>query len=160
MSSLEETKNNIMSESSMRCPKCKSTQLHIDKRGFKAGRALAGGVLTGNIIGAVASGGIGMNKVEFTCLRCGHTFGVKDVEHYTETPYEEDVRVVERDEGSNKLYRCDCGRECSIPYGSHHCPTCGRYLSERHIIVLDKKGGCLAFCIAFVIISSVIHILL
>lgn len=55
------------------CPKCGSTSLSANKKGFSAGKAAAGIFLTGGLAGAVA-GGIGANKVEVTCLNCGHKF--------------------------------------------------------------------------------------
>ena len=54
------------------CPKCHSTNLHIDKKGFSGGKALAG-VITFGMIGALA-GTIGSNNIEITCLNCGHKF--------------------------------------------------------------------------------------
>lgn len=55
------------------CPKCGSTSLSANRKGFGAGKAAAGMFLTGSLAGAVA-GGIGANKVEITCLNCGHKF--------------------------------------------------------------------------------------
>ena len=55
------------------CPKCGSTSLSANKKGFGAGKAAAGMFLTGNLAGAVA-GGIGANKVTVTCLNCGYKF--------------------------------------------------------------------------------------
>lgn len=54
------------------CPKCGSTSISTQKRGFKWGRAIAGAALTGFIdIGAVA-GAAGSNKMINVCQRCGH----------------------------------------------------------------------------------------
>ncbi len=55
------------------CPKCGSTSLSANKKGFGVGKAVAGMFLTGGLAGAVA-GGIGANKIEVTCLNCGHKF--------------------------------------------------------------------------------------
>nr|WP_325298434.1 hypothetical protein [uncultured Dysosmobacter sp.] len=55
------------------CPKCGSTSLSANKKGFSAGKAAAGMFLSSSLAGAVA-GGIGSNKVEITCLNCGHKF--------------------------------------------------------------------------------------
>lgn len=55
------------------CPKCGSTSLASSKKGFSAGKAAAGVLLAGGLAGAVA-GGLGANKVEVTCLNCGHKF--------------------------------------------------------------------------------------
>lgn len=52
------------------CPKCYSTQVSANKRGFKMGRAVVAGTLT---LGAgLLAGAAGKNKIEITCLKCGH----------------------------------------------------------------------------------------
>ena len=53
-----------------RCPKCGSASISADKKGFSAGKAAAGVILAGPI--GIAAGGIGANKVQITCLNCGH----------------------------------------------------------------------------------------
>ena len=53
----------------VKCPKCGSTQISANKKGFNTGRAIAGGLLTGNIWVAAASGGIGMNAHAVTSGR-------------------------------------------------------------------------------------------
>jgi len=54
------------------CPKCYSTSLSANKKGFGVGKAILGVALTGGI--GLAAGGIGANKVRVTCLNCGHQF--------------------------------------------------------------------------------------
>ena len=46
------------------CPKCKSTSLSAEKRGFKLGRALL----------FAPAGFIGRKKMELHCLKCGNKF--------------------------------------------------------------------------------------
>lgn len=60
------------------CPKCGSTQLTANKKGFSLGKAIAGGILLVPVAG-VATGMIGKNKIIITCLSCGKQFkpGVK-----------------------------------------------------------------------------------
>lgn len=55
------------------CPKCSSTQLSANKKGFSLGKALIGGVVLVPIAG-VATGLIGKNKIIITCLSCGKQF--------------------------------------------------------------------------------------
>lgn len=55
------------------CPKCGSTSLSANKKGFGAGKAVAGALLTTNLLG-LAAGGIGSRKLYVTCLNCGYTF--------------------------------------------------------------------------------------
>lgn len=56
------------------CPKCGSTQLTANKKGYSLGKAIAGGVLTLTPIVGVATGLIGKNKIIITCLNCGKQF--------------------------------------------------------------------------------------
>ena len=57
-------------EDALRCPKCNSTQLSADKKGFGLGKALVGGVLTGGV--GLLAGFLGSKKVLVTCLKCGN----------------------------------------------------------------------------------------
>ena len=54
----------------IRCKKCGSNQLTANKKGFGAGKALTGALLTGGI--GLLGGFIGSRKVKITCLACGH----------------------------------------------------------------------------------------
>lgn len=56
------------------CPKCGSTQLTANKKGYSLGKAIAGGVITLTPIVGVATGLIGKNKIIITCLNCGKQF--------------------------------------------------------------------------------------
>lgn len=58
--------------SEIKCPKCGSTQLTTDKKGFSGKKAVAGAVLTGGI--GLLAGTIGSNKIIITCLKCGNQF--------------------------------------------------------------------------------------
>ena len=60
-------------DDTVRCPKCGSSQLTANKKGFSLGKAVAGGVLLVPIAG-VATGMIGKNKIIVTCLNCGKQF--------------------------------------------------------------------------------------
>lgn len=54
------------------CPKCYSTSLSANKKGFGVGKAIVGAALTGGI--GLVAGNIGAKKVRLTCLKCGHQF--------------------------------------------------------------------------------------
>lgn len=54
------------------CPKCGSTQITAEKKGFSGGKAAAGAVLTGGI--GLLAGTIGSNDIIITCLACGNQF--------------------------------------------------------------------------------------
>ena len=61
-------------EKSVCCPKCGSTQLTTNKKGYSLGKAIAGGVITLTPIVGIATGLIGKNKIIITCLNCGKQF--------------------------------------------------------------------------------------
>ena len=50
------------------CPKCYSTSLSANKKGFSLGKAAAGMLIAGGPL----LGAIGKNKIEITCLKCGY----------------------------------------------------------------------------------------
>lgn len=52
------------------CPRCGSTQLSANKKGFGIGKAATGGLLLGPV--GLLGGFLGSNKVIITCLKCGH----------------------------------------------------------------------------------------
>jgi ribosomal protein S27E len=59
-----------MSEDVIKCPKCGSTQLSADKKGFGLGKAIGGGLLLGPV--GLLGGLVGSKKVMITCLKCGN----------------------------------------------------------------------------------------
>ncbi|WP_018306345.1 hypothetical protein [Desulfitobacterium hafniense] len=54
------------------CPKCLSTSISANKKGFGIGKAVAGAWAAGPI--GLVAGNIGAKKVRITCLKCGHEF--------------------------------------------------------------------------------------
>lgn len=56
----------------IQCPKCKSTQIMANQKGFSGGKAIAGAVLTGGV--GLLAGNIGSKKIVITCLNCGKSF--------------------------------------------------------------------------------------
>lgn len=54
------------------CPKCGSTSLSANKKGFSLGKAAVGAFVAGPI--GLVGGTMGANKVEVTCLNCGYKF--------------------------------------------------------------------------------------
>ncbi len=55
------------------CPKCGSTSLSGNKKGFGIGKAVAGTFTPLGLFGLMV-GNIGAKKVRVTCLKCGHQF--------------------------------------------------------------------------------------
>ena len=58
------------------CPKCLSTKVHTEQKGFSGGKAFVGAVTLGAL--GVLAGTIGSDKVNITCLKCGHKFKAGD----------------------------------------------------------------------------------
>ena len=52
----------------LKCPRCGSTQIHVDKRGFDAGSACCGAIFLGPL--GLLCGADGANKLRKTCLNC------------------------------------------------------------------------------------------
>jgi tellurium resistance protein TerD len=57
-----------MDTTEIRCPRCGSTQLTANKKGFGFGKAVVGKLLIGNV--GLLGGFIGSKKMEITCLKC------------------------------------------------------------------------------------------
>lgn len=56
----------------IRCPKCGSTQLTANKKGFGLVKALIGGAIFGSV--GLLGGFLGSKKIKITCLNCGHSW--------------------------------------------------------------------------------------
>ena len=57
-----------------RCPRCGSTSLSGNKKGFGIGKAVVGAALVGPL--GLVAGNIGAQKVQVTCLKCGKKFKI------------------------------------------------------------------------------------
>jgi len=63
----------------IKCPICGSEQIYADNKGFSAGKAVAGTILTGNLLVGAAAGSIGKDKIQLTCLKCGRRLTEADI---------------------------------------------------------------------------------
>jgi len=61
-----------MATTEIKCPRCGSTQLTANKKGFGLGNAVVGGALVGGL--GLLGGFFGSRKVKITCLACGKEF--------------------------------------------------------------------------------------
>ena len=66
-----------MNEDKLYCPHCGSSQLVANKKGFGAGKALTGVLLTGGI--GLLAGFIGSGKIKVTCLKCGRKMNIGEL---------------------------------------------------------------------------------
>lgn len=62
-------------ESIAKCPKCGSTSLSGNKKGFGIGKAVVGAAVIGPL--GLVAGNINAKKVIVTCLNCGKKFKIK-----------------------------------------------------------------------------------
>lgn len=70
---IEECK--LQNEKILYCPKCHSTSVSINKKGFGLGKGALGFLALGPV--GLLGGLIGANKLKVTCLNCGNEFKVK-----------------------------------------------------------------------------------
>lgn len=75
------------------CPKCLSTHVHTEQKGFSGGKALAGAITVGGI--GLLAGTIGSKKVNITCLKCGHKFMAGNALIATRTEKEKILKELE-----------------------------------------------------------------
>jgi len=54
------------------CPKCLSTDITANKKGYGLGKGAVGAIVAGPL--GLIAGGLGKNKVECTCIKCGYKF--------------------------------------------------------------------------------------
>ena len=54
------------------CPKCQSTAITYNKKGFSAGKALLGAVAFAGV--GLLAGFSGSNKIRATCVNCGNSW--------------------------------------------------------------------------------------
>lgn len=146
----------------LKCPKCKSSQIHADKKGFSGTKAVAGAVLVGGV-GAFA-GTIGSNKIKLTCLSCGYVFnpGEQLKEHTPPQVYEgiNTLKVAE----NTKTYKCsNCEKISTRGEHEKNCPKCGYRLNDKDLHVLEYKSENntkIILVIALAIVAAIIVIVL
>ncbi|GAA4453355.1 hypothetical protein GCM10023092_13550 [Rurimicrobium arvi] len=63
--------NNSINEQ-VQCPRCGSTQIYVDKKGYNGGKACCGALLAGPL--GLLCGTHKANDVQLTCLKCKKTW--------------------------------------------------------------------------------------
>ena len=56
----------------MKCPRCGSTSLSGNKKGYGIGKGIVGAAMFGPV--GLVAGNLGAKKVIVTCMKCGHKF--------------------------------------------------------------------------------------
>jgi len=69
---ITERKQKAQEDGIAHCPKCGSTSISAQKKGGSIFKALIGGAIIGPI--GLLAGGIGRNKMNLYCMKCGNKF--------------------------------------------------------------------------------------
>lgn len=144
-----------MDTEAVKCPKCGSTQIHVDKKGFSTGKAVIGTVVANPVIGALA-GAAGSNKIIITCLKCGNQFnpGEQVKKENKSLPTGVNIHAAEKSDLYITCPNCQklSSAECSV------CPKCGRkFLQEDYETATKvecKPSGCLSVLLLGIVASS------
>ncbi len=163
------------------CPKCSSDQLTANQKGYSAGKAVAGAVLTGGI--GLIAGFHGSKDVIITCLACGNKFKAGEGKMIKEETKLSNNYV----ESKTSWYRkCDCGKFCfdthrycfecgneldfsqdmveheNITYPLIACKKCGKMAVKIGSFcpyckseVVQQNSGCLGIILIFIIAGSI-----
>lgn len=141
----------------MKCPKCASSYIHAEKKGFSSKKAVAGSLLFGGI--GLAAGGIGKNKIMLTCLSCGYQFKPgEQLAIKTTNIHEDEILYVGPEQ--TKLYLCSgCGKESSIG-SDKKCPKCGKRVNELEVVNLDKKFHLSSFIFWLILLTIIVLLII
>lgn len=152
--------------SEIKCPVCGCEEVFAAKKGFNTKRAIAGAILTGDALISALAGGIGKDKIEITCLRCGHKFSPGDPLSINNKPIPTDTDKYladKKDLPKMAYYKCPCGKISSLETSHPYCPSCGRHLTEEAMVSEDfakeqsNKGGCFGvLLIPLLVIGSIL----
>lgn len=86
------------------CPKCNSSKLHAENKGFSGGKALAGVLIAGEI--GLLAGTHGSQNTQITCLKCGYSFKAGDALIIKNNQSEDDViRNITKSKGKSDAVR-------------------------------------------------------
>ena len=83
------------------CPKCGSSNLITNKKGFGAGKAVTGALLTGGI--GILAGFIGSSKIKITCLQCGSKWKPGELRNTPINKEEQGLNDMDSDFEDNKV---------------------------------------------------------
>jgi len=84
------------------CPRCNSSLIEYNKKGFGLGKAVVGGVIAGGV--GLLAGFLGSSKIKANCLSCGKIFDPKDG-YVKERIYDETTPTkVQNSEAENKRH--------------------------------------------------------
>lgn len=73
MNDFKNKRQELRQSGELYCPRCLSTNVMVDKKGFSVGKAIIGAIIW---LPLVIFGMVGRNKLRCTCLACGNKFKV------------------------------------------------------------------------------------
>lgn len=115
------------------CPRCGSTQLTANKKGFSGAKAVGGVLLTGGI--GLLAGTIGSNKVIITCLACGKKFKPgegREIVDNNQVTFASAAKIISSTTSVDANKRIVCS-ECQTENFSNHkyCKNCKKELTDQ-----------------------------
>lgn len=131
MVKVEITKGQSQGNYDVTCPRCNSSKIHVDKKGFDYNDACCGAVCLGPI--GLLCGGTDSNKLMGTCMNCGKKFYVQSQlkEKWKEQQNTEKVDVWEC-ETCGKTYKTKSACE-------HHEKTHKEQIEEDPLKILKNQ---------------------
>jgi tellurium resistance protein TerD len=94
MVKLEITSGQMQGDYNIKCPRCGSTKVHVDKKGFDYGDACCGAALFGPL--GLLCGGMESNKLMATCMNCGKKFDAESLKRQWKEQQREEAEKEEK----------------------------------------------------------------
>ena len=151
---------NMRIEEYVCCPKCRSKELHVDKKGFSGGKALAGAVLTGGI--GLLAGTLGSKDIQMTCLKCGNKFkaGEALVEGGNDSapiPYESEIAAVIKNDGLMAAIKY-CKEKTGLDLAE--CKKRVDEIAAKHSINAKSGSGCMVALLMLIVVPIILYAML
>ena len=115
------------------CPKCGSTEITANKKGYQVGKAVGGAILTGGV--GLLAGFHGSNKILVTCLACSKRFKAGEGKRIwpEKEPIQNQENILKKisENDPNELNRIVC-TSCKSENLTNHtfCRNCGKQLAD------------------------------
>lgn len=151
-------------EELVQCPKCYSTQLTANQKGFSAGKAIGGAFLTGGV--GLLAGFHGSKDVMITCMACGHEFKagegivskpqVKLLEGIDSVLYD----LIKRKDYTLAVKACMEAKKLSISEASDYLKKFADENGIKYEIGSSSNSGCAGVMAIFIVLGGLISFLI